>query len=150
MQIRDVCAQDREIYLSMAHDFYHSSAVSHPIPDVHLTRTFDAALEKSPFLRVLLLESEGKTAGFAHISFTWSAEAGGMVVLLEDLLVLPEFRSQRLGSTFFEWVFREYGAEACRYRLEVSRSNVRAKALYERLGFSEIDYLQMVLETPKK
>lgn len=150
MLIRNATEADRAAYLSMAHTFFHSDAVCQPIPDVHLTRTFDAALAGNPFLRVVMLEYEGETAGFGHISFTWSAEAGGMVVLLEDLYIKPEFRCHRLGTALFETMFREYGEQACRYRLEVSQVNERAKRLYARLGFEELDYIQMVLETPKK
>lgn len=149
MFIRNATETDRAAYLSMAHTFFHSDAVCHPIPDSHLVRTFDAALSGNPFLRVVMLEYEGEIAGFGHISFTWSAEAGGMVVLLEDLYIKPAFRCHKLGTAFFETMFRDYGKEACRYRLEVSQVNTRAKKLYERLGFEELDYIQMILETPK-
>ena len=39
--IRRITAADREIYLQMAHDFYHSEAVLHPVPDEYLARSFD-------------------------------------------------------------------------------------------------------------
>ena len=37
---------------------------------------------------------------------------------------------------------------AARYRLEVTESNVRASALYHMLGFEDLEYRQMILDTP--
>ena len=48
MFIRNATETDRAAYLSMAHTFFHSDAVCHPIPDSHLVRTFDAALSGNP------------------------------------------------------------------------------------------------------
>ena len=98
----------------------------------------------------IILEFDDNVAGFAHLSFTWSTEAGGMVVLIEDLYIKPAFRGKGLGSFFFNAIFDEYEPLACRYRLEVSESNKRAKKLYESLGFEDLNYGQMVRETPKE
>ena len=37
---------------------------------------------------------------------------------------------------------------AARYRLEVTEENPRAAALYRMLGFEDLPYRQMVLDTP--
>ena len=37
---------------------------------------------------------------------------------------------------------------AARYRLEVTESNVRASALYHMLGFEDLEYRQLILDTP--
>ena len=39
--IRKIQESDRAVYLRMAHDFYHSPAVMHPVPDSYLARGFD-------------------------------------------------------------------------------------------------------------
>ena len=42
--IRRLEKRDRELYIKMAHDFYHSSAVLHPIPDAYFERTFEECM----------------------------------------------------------------------------------------------------------
>lgn len=143
--IRKLTAQDREIYLSLAHAFYQSSAVLAPVPDSHLEATFDELMRSDVYAEGYLLEWEGEAAGYALISKTFSQEAGGLTVWLEELFVLPEYRSHGLGRSFLEFLGREYAA-AKRLRLEVEAENVRAVALYEKLGFRVLPYAQMVKE----
>ncbi|MEG2378072.1 MAG: GNAT family N-acetyltransferase, partial [Clostridia bacterium] len=148
MIIRDFTESDRAEYVAMSHAFYESSAVVHPVPETFFLRTFDQVLAKNPLMRGLILEHEGARAGFGHISLTWSNEAGGMVVLLEELYIKPEFRNLKLGTQYLTAIIDEYRNRACRFRLEVSESNEDARRLYARLGFEHLDYLQMIIETP--
>lgn len=39
--IRKIKAEDKEIYIKMAHDFYRMPAVDHPVPDSYLEKTFE-------------------------------------------------------------------------------------------------------------
>ena len=91
-----------------------------------------------------MLESEGECAGYALLAKTYSREAGGMVIWLEELFVLPQFRSHGLGREFFSFL-EKYTAENgyARIRLEAEEENVRALSLYQRLGFEYMDYKQM-------
>ena len=68
-----------------------------------------------------------------------------MVLWLEELFILEEYRSRGLGREFFSAVeayARENGY--ARIRLEVEADNVRARSLYERLGYLPLAYEQMV------
>ena len=42
--IRKIKAEDKEIYIKMAHDFYRMPAVDHPVPDSYLEKTFEECL----------------------------------------------------------------------------------------------------------
>lgn len=148
MRIRDFREEDRAEYLKMAQIFYGSDAVSHPVDPQHFIRTFDQALAGNPFLRGFIVDLDGQCAGFGLISFTWSNEAGGLVVWLEELYIKPEFRNLKLGTQFMQAVMQEYSESARRFRLEVSRENTAAKRLYERLGFEVLDYIQMISDHP--
>lgn len=145
MKIRNITISDKEEYLAMANAFFNSDAVSHTIPKEYSINTFNEALAGNPLIRILILEFNGEIAGFAHISFSWSSEAGGKVVIFEDLFIKPNFRSKGIGRKFFNEMFKTY-PDAKRFRLEVAKDNLRAQALYEALGFEYIDYLQMVKE----
>lgn len=142
--IRRITAADREIYLQMAHDFYHSEAVLHPVPDEYLARSFDEMMRSEDYLTGLIFETGGKTAGYALLNRSWSQEAGGMAVWIEEIYVLEEYRNRGLGRELFDSL--EKFAPAVRYRLEIEPDNERAKRLYRRMGFEPMGYLSMVKE----
>jgi len=141
--IRQFTAADRAAYLQMAHDFYHSEAVDHVIPDAHIERTADLLLEGSPYAAGYILEQAGQIAGYALLALTWSQEGGGFTVWVEELFVLPQFRGQGIGTEFFQ-ALRTLYPQAARFRLEIEPDNEKAKALYTRMGFSMLNYGQMV------
>ena len=55
--MRRIRPEDREIYLKMAHDFYHSDAVLHPVPDENLTASFDEMMRSDAYLNCLIRTS---------------------------------------------------------------------------------------------
>ena len=130
----------------MTHDFYHSEAVLHPVPDEYLERSFDEMMRSEQYLTGLIFEYEGRTAGYALLNRSWSQEAGGMAVWIEEIYVLDEYRNRGLGRELFASL--EKFAPAARYRLEIEPDNDRAKALYARMGFEPMGYLSMVKENP--
>ena len=148
MQFRDFTEQDREQFLTMCRDFYSGDAVDHVIPPEHMQRTFDEILKQGPYLRGVMFEEDGVCAGYAQLSFTFSNEAGGKVVWLEEIYTLPQFRGRGIGGAFLDWVRNEY-PDVKRSRLEVCESNQGAANLYRRKGYEPLDYRQMVLDRPE-
>lgn len=144
--IRPINAADRAVYLEMAHDFYQSDAVDHPVPDSHLERTFDLLIAGSPYAACYLFEEAGTVQGYALLANTWSQEAGGLTVWLEELYVRAPFRGQGLGQAFF--AFLKETIHPARFRLETEPHNERAKALYHRQGFVPLDYEPFILDIP--
>jgi len=142
--IRKITAADRGVYLKLAHDFYHSEAVLHPVPDAYLERSFDEMMRSEEYLTGLIFEYGGEIAGYALLNRSWSQEAGGMAVWIEEIFILEQYRSRGLGRELFDSL--EKFAPAARYRLEIEPDNTRAKALYTRMGFEPMGYLSMVKE----
>lgn len=140
--IRKITEQDRALYLEMAHEFYHSPAVLHAVPDAHFERCFDEIISGSPFTDALILEHEGVAAGYALLSRTYSQEAGGLCVWIEEVYVRPQYQGKGIGKAFFHALPRI--APAARYRLEIEPDNARAERLYRSLGFEPLLYRQMV------
>lgn len=142
MHIRPMTAQDRDVCLPMILDFYSGPAVDHPVPHATLERTFADAVGTNPHIEGYLLEEDGVIAGFSYLSFFYSCEMGGNVVMIEELFIKEDFRGRGLGRKFFEWLYAQY-PDTVRYRLEVTAENTDAIRLYERLGFKMLPYLQM-------
>ena len=123
---RDFTESDRKIYCEMSNAFYASDAVCRSVPQAFFVKTFELCLQKSPFVRGLIIEYENRTAGYVLLSFTYSNEAGGMVVLIEEALVLPRFQGKGIVSKVFDILADEYDGKAARYRLDVTKENGRA------------------------
>lgn len=146
MKIRKLEKRDRAIYKEMAHEFYHSNAVLHPIPDAYFEKTVDECLRSDVYAELFLFEYEGNPAGYGLIAKTFSQEAGGMVCWIEEVYIREKFRSKGLGRKFFRFIQDEFGTDTARFRLEVEEENHRAVTLYKKLGYERLDYAQMIRE----
>ena len=147
--IRRFTENDRETYIEMAGEFYHSDAVLHPIPDEYFARTVEEALRSDSYAEIFLFECGGETAGYGLTAKTFSQEAGGYVWWIEEIYIREKFRSRGLGREFFRYLEEEKGRDVTRLRLEVEADNTRAVSLYERLGYEVLDYVQMMKDETK-
>ena len=94
-------------------------------------------------MRLYVIESGGRPAGYALLALTFSNEAGGDVVWLDEIYIRPEFQGKGLGNEFFDFFEKEF-ASAARLRLEVEADNDGAVRLYERRGFRPLEYRQFI------
>ncbi len=145
VEIREWTSGDREEFFEMASAFYKMPAVLHKIPREHHRKTFDASLRGDDRLGGFMILSGGETAGYLLTAVTWSNEAGGECVWLEEIYLKEEFRGLGIGSAAIKAVMDAY-PQAKRFRLEYTAENGAAARLYRRLGFEEMRYGQMVLE----
>ncbi len=144
--IRPITRADRQCYLAMCKEFYSGDAVLHPVPEEYFQRTFDALMEHSPYAAAYIIEQDGETAGYALLAKSFSQEAGGIVVWIEELYIRPAFQGHGLGTAFFRFLEEQEGETVRRYRLEYEPDNIRGAALYRRLGFTPLAYGQMIKE----
>ena len=145
MTIRKLTAADEPIFYEMCEEFFHSSTVCHPIPMAHHVATFQELLQSDTYLFGYLMEVDGEPAGFAILNQMMQQEAGGIIIWVECLYVREAFRSQGIGRQFLQFVAEEWKGKAKQLRLEVAPDNVRAKALYERMGYKVLPYQEMIL-----
>lgn len=146
LTIRDIRPEDRALYVEMSKDFYSGDAVLYPMTEEKLDATLQTALVGSPLMRLVMMEADGEIVGYGNLSFTWSTEAGGMVCWLEEIYIRPEHRGHGYGQAYLNWALNTYRDTVKRFRLEVCPQNPAAKRLYERFGFEDLGYLQMVHE----
>lgn len=143
--IRKINENDRSVMLDMFDEFYHSPGVMHAVPKSHFERTLNEVYGGSPFIDCYIFEQNGKSAGYGQLSLTYSNEAGGICVWLEEIYVRPEFQGMGIGSEFLNFVKNEY-KNAARLRLEIEPDNDGARKLYRRMGFSELEYQSMIID----
>ncbi len=78
---------------------------------------------------------DGKAAGYTFIFETYSTFLALPTLFLEDLFVLPEYRSRKVGSALFREMVREAHARGCgRMEWNVLDWNQLAIDFYERYG----------------
>lgn len=149
LSFRDITPQDHDLILPMVRDFYQTDAVLHPVDESILERTFrDAADATEPLLRGVLISWDGQPAGYLYITLCYSAEVGGRCVFLEEIYLLPEFRGKGLGLDILNWIEQSYPG-ARRLRLEVNPVNLGAAHLYEKAGYTNLRYEQMIIDKVK-
>lgn len=139
----------REEVLPMVLEFYHSDAVSHSVEAPILERTFEAAVSEEPVLQGYVLMEDERYVGFGYITIFYACEVGGKCMMLEEIYLKKETRGKGYGSRFFQEIMDAH-PEIVRFRLEVTRSNEAAVRLYERLGFTFMEYDQMVFDRSNK
>ncbi len=143
-KIDNITPSDREEYCQMATEFYSMSCCDHCVDKSHFENAFDYCLQQNNYAKIFMIRYNDEVAGYGNISFTYSIEAGGNVVLLEELFIKEKFRNKWIGKNFFEFVYKNYPAK--RYRLEVTECNTNAIKLYEKLGYKILNYKQMIKE----
>lgn len=141
--VEEMCEGMRDEVLPMVWDFYHSDAVCHAVDRSILEQTFADAVSSDPILKGYVLMEDETIVGFAYLTLYYACEVGGRCMMFEELYLKEEARGKGYGSHFFEKVMEKH-PEVKRFRLEVTRSNEAAVRLYERLGFSFLEYDQMI------
>ena len=141
---REITPDERELYYRYVDIFYHSDAVEAPVPRRNYEVTFNELMRSSDYLKCYIFEDGGKPCGFALLSKTFSQEAGGVSVTIEEIYIDEEQRGRGMATEFFEYLKSIDGI--ARLRIEVEDDNEGAKRLYERMGFKLLPYLQMVIQ----
>ena len=145
LNIRKLRQNDKDIYVRMAKEFYASDAVLLHIGEENILNTFDELMRSDTYAECHIFEFDGDVAGYSLLAKTFSQEAGGRVVWIDELYVMPEYRSRGIGRAYFEYLFKN-NPEVRRFRLEVEADNERAIKLYSSLGFTQLGYGQMIID----
>ncbi len=141
--IRRIEEKDREVFIEMSEEFYHSPAVLHPVDSSFHTKAFDELMRSKEYLECYITEEDSRIAGFCLLNKTYQHEYGGRVLWVEELYVRPEFQGKGLGSKMLKFV-EEDNPDTALIRLETEPDNFGAKRLYERNGYEFLEYQQYI------
>lgn len=85
---------------------------------------------------IVLIQADAELVGYAILINFWSNEFGGNILTIDELYVVPAKRNQGIATYFLEHLIQTKPHQAVALQLETTPENARAKALYERLGFT--------------
>ena len=138
--IRKFVSEDREDYIRFSTEFYNSSAVDKPVPKEHFEQGFDEMMRSDVYVQGYMLVCDGNNVGYCVTMKTYSVEAGGITIWIDELFVLEEYRSKGLGRELFKYIEENGDKKLRRIRLEVELENGRAISLYKKMGFEPAPY----------
>ena len=138
--IRKFVPEDREDYIRFSTEFYNSSAVDKPVPREHSEQGFDEMMRSDVYVQGYMLVCDGNNVGYCVTMKTYSVEAGGITIWIDELFVLEEYRSKGLGRELFKYIEENGDKKLRRIRLEVELENGRAISLYKKMGFEPAPY----------
>ena len=138
--VRKFVPEDREDYIRFSTEFYNSSAVDKPVPREHFEQGFDEMMRSDVYVQGYMLVCDGNNVGYCVTMKTYSVEAGGITIWIDELFVLEEYRSKGLGRELFKYIEENGDKKLRRIRLEVELENGRAISLYKKMGFEPAPY----------
>lgn len=138
--IRKFVPEDREDYIRFSTEFYNSSAVDKPVPREHFEQGFDEMMRSDVYVQGYMLVCDGNNVGYCVTMKTYSVEAGGITIWIDEVFVLEEYRSKGLGRELFKYIEENGDKKLRRIRLEVELENGRAISLYKKMGFEPAPY----------
>lgn len=146
MVIRKLEEKDLDLVRSMMKVFYASDALLLHPSDAVQERTLKAAVAGGPYVTGYGFETEQGLAGYGIVTHSFSTEAGGICLWIEDIYIKPEFRGQGMGTAFLRFVEENAGEGTVRLRLEAEPENEKAISVYQNAGYSVLGYTQLVKE----
>ena len=133
---------DAEVVRGMMKKFYGSPAVLSDVSEKIIAANVENFLSGKTCARAFVFVDGGKIVGYAVTATSYATEFGGECIWLEDIFIEAEYRGRGVGSKFIQHVKARYPDKIL--RLETEHDNDKALALYKRLGFKELPYLEMV------
>ena len=142
VEIKSMAAHHADQVIEMMRVFYSSDAVYTNGSEQIFTSDVENCINDSPYLEGYVFEDEGRLVGYGMLAKSFSTEFGKRCIWIEDIYVIPEYRSQGIGTRFLKEVESKYSD--CLLRLEAEVENIAALRVYKKCGFSELPYIELV------
>jgi len=109
-----------------------------PVPVENMGRTLRALRDMPARGRAVVLEIDGRASGYALLIAFWSNELGGNIDIIDEIFVERPFRGRGHATRLIDALSagtEPFASKVVGLALEVTPDNLRARRLYERLGF---------------
>src|SRR5580765_2210855 len=125
---------EKEVLLMMR-GLYREDAAALPVDSQRSQQVIRTLVEHPGRGRIVLFVKDENIYGYAILIPYLSNEFGGTVLFIDEIFVKPLMRWRRIARHFFELLRCERPFDAVALALEVSPTNLRARRLYESIGF---------------
>jgi GNAT superfamily N-acetyltransferase len=134
IEVRKILPEDAPTLLNLIDALADYEKLDPPSPEAK-ARLIRDLFSEHPRVESYLAFVDGKAAGYSFIFETYSTFLALPTLYLEDLFVLLEYRSQKVGTALFRAMVREAHARGCgRMEWSVLDWNQLAIDFYERHG----------------
>ena len=140
-KIRKMQKDDRDAVIEMMRTFYSSPAVFTNGSDEIFSADFENCVNENPYIEGFVIKGLGGIVGYTMIAKSFSTEFGKPCIWIEDIYIKDAFRGMGLGKMLMKFITESY--KDCIFRLEAEEENVKAIALYEAFGFTDLPYKEM-------
>ncbi len=142
---------DDDSLVEMCLRLYSEDQGSLAVQPENMRATIEALRHDPGRGQAVVLEIRGQISGYALLIAFWSNELGGDICVVDELYVLPEHRSRGHGRSIFAAIAQGdlWPTPIPAIALGVTPANVRARRLYEHLGFTAIG-VSMVRRLPQQ
>ena len=139
VQVRPAVAEDWQDFLVLVDGLYQEFDEDRP-PSGRLARLFDGAVADDSSFKLLFAVAEDELCGLLSMAIVPTTQGATCFFYLDDVFVLEQYRGQGIGTELMrEAVNHARSSDCVRMELGTRRDNIRARRLYERLGFGEVD-----------
>ena len=131
-------AQEDEAIVAMSLALYANDPPPARVGAAQVRTTLDTFRREPVRGRAVVLDADGEIAGYALLVSFWSNELAGEICTIDELYVTPPLRSRGYATALVDSLLAGEGVwprVPVAIELEVSPTNTRAAALYQRLGF---------------
>jgi ribosomal protein S18 acetylase RimI-like enzyme len=132
---RDFQPQDLPELEQMMGKLYAEDPEGEPITRDKLCATVQELATHPAKGRIVILTVEQAIVGYALVIFYWRNEYGGNIVHIDELYVKGSWRNRGIATQFLADLQHWDSATTKALQLEVTPSNDRAYAYYQKLGF---------------
>ena len=121
----------------MISGLYSEDPPSVPMAEEKILKTVKELTHNPAKGQIIIFRVNNEIAGYGIIIFFWSNEYGGNILYIDELFVKQAWRSKKIGTEFFNYLYKTFRDEVVALKLEVTPRNVRARKYYETLEFKE-------------
>jgi len=138
-EVRLAAPEDRQAFLVLARALYQEFGEERP-SSRRLGKLFDDALASGSPFKLFFAVVGDELCGMASLAIAPTSQGAGCFGYLDDVFVLEQYRGQGIGIKLMREALNHARKGGCvRVELGTRRDNIRARRLYERLGFEEVD-----------
>ena len=142
-RVEPATVEDLPALADLLHELFSKESDFRP-DQVRQMRGLKLIIEQPNKGRIFVLRSYGKLLGMINLLFTISTAEGGAVIILEDLIVVQDHRSEGLGAQLLTYAL-DFARQKdfLRITLLTDRLDEAAKKFFQRHGFSESGMVPM-------